>query len=90
MCTGGNANRRGDVPAGVLPGINPCKIHIFHYLKVHGIEADFLGFLQKLVTHRSVTLPFELFRFWLWIRGDIHKQKTNWRLAESESRFLNV
>jgi hypothetical protein len=41
------------------------------YLKEHGNEAGFLGFLQKLVLHRSLTLPFEPFRFWLRIRGDI-------------------
>ncbi len=34
-------------------------------LKGHGNEADFLGFLKKLVSHRSLTLPFEPFRFWL-------------------------
>jgi hypothetical protein len=39
-------------------------------LKGHGGEAEFLGFLQKLVPHRSLTLPFEHFRFWLRIRGD--------------------
>jgi hypothetical protein len=27
-------------------------------LKGHGNEADFLGFLQKLGPHRSLTLPF--------------------------------
>ncbi len=31
----------------------------------------FWGFLKKLVPHRSLTLPFEPFRFWLRIRGDI-------------------
>jgi hypothetical protein len=41
-----------------------------------GNEADFLGFLQKLVPHRSLTLPFEPFRFWLRIRGDIRNRKT--------------
>jgi hypothetical protein len=35
----------------------------FSYLKGHGNEADFLGFLQKLGSHRSLTLPFEPFRF---------------------------
>jgi hypothetical protein len=30
-------------------------------LKVHGNEADFLGFLQKSVPHESLTLPFEPF-----------------------------
>jgi hypothetical protein len=34
-------------------------------LKGHGKEADFLGFLQKLVPHESLTLPFGPFRFWL-------------------------
>jgi hypothetical protein len=34
-------------------------------LKGHGNEADSLGFLQKLVPHRSLTLPFEPFYFWL-------------------------
>jgi hypothetical protein len=48
-------------------------------LKGHGNEADFLGFLQKLGPHRSLTLPFEPFRFWLRIRG-IEK-----RLPESVS-----
>jgi hypothetical protein len=45
-------------------------------LKGHGNEADFLGFLQKLVPHRSLTLPFEPFRFRLRICRDIHIQKT--------------
>ncbi len=33
------------------------------YLKGHGNEADFLGFLHKSVRHRSLTLHFEPFRF---------------------------
>jgi hypothetical protein len=37
-------------------------------LKGHDNEADFLGFLQKLVPHNSLTLLFEPFRFWLRIR----------------------
>ena len=53
-------------------------------LKGHGNEADFLGVLQKWVPHRSLTLPpFEPFRFWLRIRGDIRNRKTTPRLAES-------
>ena len=28
------------------------------FVKGHGNEADFLGFLQKLVPHESLTLPF--------------------------------
>ncbi len=55
-------------------------------LKGLGNEADFLGFLQKSVRHRFLTLNFEPFRFGLSIRGDIHNQKTTPRLAESGSR----
>ncbi len=58
-------------------------------LKGHGNEADFLGFLQKLVPHRYLTLLFEPFRFWLHICGDIHNRKTTPRLAESGSRQLS-
>jgi hypothetical protein len=50
-------------------------------LKGHGNEADFLGFWQKLVPQRSLTLPVEPFRFWLRIRGDIRNRKNdspNW------------
>ena len=59
-------------------------------LKGHGNEADFLGFLQKLVPLRSLTLPFEPFRYWLRIRGDIRNRKTTPRLGKSGSRLLNV
>jgi hypothetical protein len=45
-------------------------------LKGHSNEADFLGFLQKLGPHRSLTVPFEPFRFWLQILGDIRNRKT--------------
>jgi hypothetical protein len=55
-------------------------------LKGHGIEADFLGFLQKSVWHRFLTLNFEPFRFGLRIRGDIRNRKTTPRLVESGSR----
>ncbi len=57
-------------------------------LKGHGSEADFLGFFQKLVPHRSLTLPFEPFRFWLRIRGDIRNRKTTPRLGESATLRL--
>jgi hypothetical protein len=43
-------------------------------LKGHANEADFPRILHKLVRHRSLTLHFEPFRFWLRIRGDICKQ----------------
>jgi hypothetical protein len=62
------------------------KIFCFSFLKGHGNEADFLGFLQKLVPHRSLTLPFEPFWFWLQIRGDIRNRKTTPRLADSPIR----
>jgi hypothetical protein len=55
-------------------------------LKGHDNEADFLGFLQKLVPHRSLTLPFEPFRFWLRIREDILNQKTTPRLGNFPTR----
>jgi hypothetical protein len=45
-------------------------------LKGHGNEADILGFLQKSVQHRFLTLNFEPFRFGLRIRGYIRNQKT--------------
>jgi hypothetical protein len=57
--------------------------------KRHGNEADFLGFSQKLGPHRSLTLPFESFRFWLRIRGDIRNRKTTPRLGKSVSRRLS-
>jgi hypothetical protein len=52
----------------------------------HGNEADFLGFLQKLVGHESLRLPFEPFRLLLRICGGIRNRKTTPRLAESGSR----
>jgi hypothetical protein len=58
-------------------------------LKGHGNEADILGFLQKLVPHISHTLPFEPFRIWLQIRGDIRNLKTTPRLTESGNRRLS-
>ncbi len=61
---------------------------VFVFLKGHGNEADFLGFLQKLVPHRSLTLPFEPFRFRLRIHGDIRNRKTSPRLGESAFECL--
>ncbi len=52
------------------------KLFFLAFLKGHGNETDFLGFLQKLIPHESLTLPFEPFGFWLWIRGDIRIWKT--------------
>jgi hypothetical protein len=60
------------------------------FLKGHGNEADFLGFLQKLVPNESLTLPFEPFRFWLRIRGDIHIQKRLPAITDTGSRRLRV
>jgi hypothetical protein len=59
------------------------------HLKGHGNEADFLGFLQKSVPHKSLTLPFGPFQIWLRIWGDIRNRKTtSLRLAELGSRQL--
>ena len=38
--------------------------------------------------HRSRTLAFEVFRFWLRIRRDIRNQKSTPRIGESGSRRL--
>jgi hypothetical protein len=54
------------------------------FLKRHGNEADFLGFLQKLVPHESLKLPSSRSEF----GGDIPNRKTTLRLAESASRRL--
>jgi hypothetical protein len=47
-----------------MPGhrisLQPSKEDI-HHLKGHGNKADFLGFLQKSVRHRFLTLHFEPF-----------------------------
>ena len=56
--------------------LNPLFTHWLIPLKGHGNEADFLGFLHKSVRHRSFTVHFEPFRFWLRIRGDIRNRKT--------------
>ncbi len=40
--------------------------------------------------HRSLTLAFEQFPFWLQIRGDIRNKKSTPRLGESGSRRLPV
>ena len=58
------------------------------FVKGHGNEADFLGFLQKLVPHESLTLPYGSFRFWLRIRGDIRircGELTTLRIIDTES-----
>ncbi len=52
-------------------------------LKGHGNEADLLGFLHKPVRHRSLTLHFEPFRFWLPICRDIRNPKTTPQVRES-------
>jgi hypothetical protein len=67
-------------------GLKRFRLRKYSTLKGHGNEADFLGFLQKLGPHRSLTLPFEPFRYWLRIRGDNRNRKTTCRLGESASR----
>ncbi len=54
---------------------NTLYLEIVIYLEGHGNEADFLGFLQKLVPHEHLTLHFEPFRFSLRIRWDIPNRK---------------
>jgi hypothetical protein len=39
--------------------------------------------LHKSVWHKSFTVHFEPFQFWLQIRGDIRNRKTTPRLDES-------
>ncbi len=63
-----------------------AQFFTYLFLKGHVNEADFLGFFLKLVPHRSLTLPFKLFRFWLQIRGDIRNRKTTPRLGDSPTR----
>ncbi len=60
----------------------------FKVLKGQGKEADFLGFLHKSVPHESLALPFQPFRFWLRILGDIRNRKTTPRLAKSPTLRL--
>ncbi len=55
-------------------------------LKGHSNEADFLGALQKLVPHRSLTPPFEPFHFWLQICGYIRNKKTTQWVGDSLTR----
>jgi hypothetical protein len=62
------------------------RTRVWWSLKGHGNEADFLGFLHKPVRHKSITLRFKPFRFWLRIRGDIRNRKTTPRVVESGSR----
>jgi hypothetical protein len=71
------------------------RIDFFHnntkaYLKGHGNEPDFPRFLLKSVMHRSLTLHFEPFRFWIWILADICIQKTTPWLKDMGSRWLSV
>jgi hypothetical protein len=66
-----------------LQGTNLRVLNSIDFLKGHGNEADFLGFLQKFGPHRSLTLPFEPFCFWIRIREIFVIEK---RLPESASR----
>jgi hypothetical protein len=60
-------------------GETGAKLH----LQGHGNEADFPGFFQKLVPHRSLTLPFEPFDFGFEIAEIFVIKK---RLADSPTR----
>ncbi len=58
-------------------------------LKGHGNELNFPRLLHKSVWHRSLTLHFEPFRFWLRILGDILIRKTTTRLSDSTIRGVD-
>ncbi len=58
-------------------------------LKGHGNEANFPRFLHRSVWHRSLTLHFKPFQFWLQILGDIRNWKTNLWLSESGNHRLS-
>ncbi len=61
------------------------ELFLFPALKGHGNKVDFLGFLHKPVWHRSLTLHFKLFRFWLRIRRDISNRKmTPWLASRQD------
>ncbi len=68
----------------------PIREEVQAYLKGHGNEPDFPRFLHKSVRHRSLTLHFELFRFWLRILGNVRIGKTTHRLNDTGSRRLSV
>ncbi len=69
---------------GLISGCRYLKVNlkakIYIYVKGTWQWGRFSGVLQKLIPHRSLTLPFELFQFWLQIRGDIHNRKRTPRL----------
>jgi hypothetical protein len=74
----------------LIPLTPPFFFHFTLPLKEHGNEADFLGFLQESVPHRSLTLPFEPFRYWLRLRRDIrNNRKTTPRLGKLASGRLS-
>jgi hypothetical protein len=58
-------------------------------LKGHGNEADFLGFLQKLGPHRSLTLPFEPLAFGFEFAEISVIEKRGRRLSDSASRGVD-
>jgi hypothetical protein len=69
-----------------------AKTHLFgeNFLKGHGNEAEFLGFLQKFVPHESLTLPFEPFRFLLRIRGEFRIRKRLPAITDTGSHRLRI
>jgi hypothetical protein len=59
------------IKQSITASVTVRKSHITNVLKGHGNEADFLGFLQKSVRHRFLTLHLEPFRFGLRIFAEI-------------------
>ncbi len=89
------------IGGSTVPGAPNSRSVASHRIKGTWQWGGFSVFLQKLVPHESFTLPFEPFRFWLRICGDIHIRKTTPRyhrywesptphIVESESRLLRV
>jgi hypothetical protein len=63
-----------------------CCSLLKQLLKGHGNEQNFSMFSHNSGQHRSLALPFEMFRFWLPIRGDSRNRKSTPQLSDSESR----
>ena len=66
----------------VLYNQNFATIFCYIHLKGHSNAMDFSSFWYKSVRHRSLTHMLSPFRFWLWIRGDIHNRKSTPRIGD--------
>jgi hypothetical protein len=81
--------------ADFLGFLHKLYIYLIYSVRNHenissrGDTPDHFNKLHKLDHHRSLTLPFEPFRFWLRIPGDICNRKTPRPLVKSESLRLS-